>query len=132
MQSKMAGKMAGRICAHMWILMCTASTKITREIISNILIFLILLSEEFYLICSRLARASTCTEPVRLAGAAAMPNQSNKLRCGGCYETAAVRFTPHRIRVHYELKSPASLHTLCAVRDRPYFRYVTAQPILLS
>jgi len=28
--------------------------------------------------------------------------------------------------VCYELKSPAILHTLRAVRGRPYFRYVTA------
>ena len=61
---------------------------------------------------------------------AAVPNPSNNIRCGGCYKTAAVRFTL-RIRVYYELKNPASLHTLRAVRGRPYFRYVTAHPILL-
>jgi len=63
----------------MWNLCVLQVLELHEKFIGNILIFSILLSEEFYLICSRIARASTCAEAVRLAGAAAMPNQSNKL-----------------------------------------------------
>ncbi len=66
----------------------------------------------------------------KLLGSQRQPNESNQICCGGCHETAAVPFTL-QIRVHCLLKSAASLQTLRAVRGRPYFRYVTALPVVM-